>query len=86
MEEIKPAQLPVETAPEDLINKTIAAAKLLKEENDRAERLLSRQILGGKTEAGTAAPPQLDPAEKKRQEVMAFFKGSAIEGAVKRHG
>ena len=67
------------------IEATIKAAERLEIANQKAEALLSRQILSGKS-AGSEPAPQMTPEEQKKNDTINFFKGSAIEDAVKKHG
>jgi hypothetical protein len=69
-----------------MVNKTTEAAIRLEEANKKAELLMSRQILSGKSEAGTVQPPAQTPEEKRKAESINYFKGSAIEKALVRHG
>ena len=61
MEETKSAE-------ELLVERAEAVAKKLEEENRKAEKLLTRQALGGKSDAGASQPP---PKEETAQEYAA---------------
>ena len=68
------------------------AEKLLKEVEAREQALKERElkvtnsILGGMSDAGSVPVATLSPDDKLKMETINFFKGSAIETAVKRHG
>ncbi len=61
------------------------ATKALKEENDRREKIMAKQALGGSSNAGQA-DPQVTEEQKKKEGAMNFFKGTQIEKAIEKHG
>lgn len=59
------------------------ANKVSEELVKRMEAIESRRVLGGLSEAGQAPPPVMTEEEKFKVEMKNFFKGSAIEAALK---
>jgi hypothetical protein len=74
---------------DDLITKANLAAERLEAANKRMEELVrineeleAKRILSGKSEAGSSMP-QMTQEEKDRAEMKLYFKGTAIEQALK---
>lgn len=57
-----------------------------KAENDRTEQLLTKQALGGKSEGASQTAAPRTKEERIKESAKEMFKGSAIEGALERHG
>ena len=74
---------------EDLIQRATLAAERLEAANKimadlvkKQEELEAQRILSGRSEAGSAIP-QMTQEEKDRVEMKNYFKGTAIEQALK---
>lgn len=57
----------------------------LKQENDRKERLQANEVLGGTT-GGNVPAQKVDPEDEKKAAAKEFFKGTALEEAIEKHG
>lgn len=49
----------------------------------KIEAIQTRNILGGKSTAGTTQAPEISKEEKLHQELKDYWKGTALEGAFK---
>lgn len=59
-----------------------AANKMTEELANRMEKLKVQDILGGKSEAGIIPPP-VNKEEEFKNNMRKYFKGSALESAIK---
>lgn len=62
-----------------------AAVKELKKENDRREKLMAENMLGGQTDGG-APEKTISEDDKKKKGALDFFKGTQIEKAIQKYG
>jgi hypothetical protein len=78
----------------DIIEKAHLAAERLEKANKEKEELIirmetvehrmeGRRLLGGESFAGAAPPRELTPEEKTKIGMQNYFKGTAVEGALK---
>ena len=75
---------------ENVIDKANQAAKRLEEANKVNQELIKRMeaheartILGGQTNAGESKVPEITKEEKAKVDRKLYFKGTAIESALK---
>jgi vacuolar-type H+-ATPase subunit E/Vma4 len=81
----------VET-PQSIVERAEAAAKAIKEQNDRHEELIKREeenraksLLGGVTNSGQSQPQKSDE-EIKKEKAMEFWKGTGIDKSIEKYG
>ena len=80
----------MESNEKSLIEQANAAAQRMEEANKikealilREEKLEARRLLGGTASAGQSSAPVISEEDKLKADTINYFKGSAIESALK---